>query len=149
MSQLTGYLAPEGLEEELLAELSSIKSVHGRLVIAEGVQPSLWAQNIWFAPEQLKISSINDAARQLKAKQRNWANYSFQLHRRAELIQQALPHVSAKPLQFPTLAPSSPLGSWTLLDSDTIMFSERCSSPFPNGELRFVENHEDPPVEHI
>ena len=145
MTQLTGYLAPEGLEEQLVGELSAISSIHGRLVLAKGVQPSLWAQNIWFAPTEIKISSINDAAKQLKAKQRNWANYSFHLHRRAELIQQALPHVSAKPLTFPTIAPSSPLGSWTLLDNDTVLYSERCSSPFPNGEIRFVENHEHPP----
>jgi 23S rRNA (cytidine2498-2'-O)-methyltransferase len=37
------------------------------------------------------------------------------------------------------------LGSWTLLDRDTILASPSCSSPFPNGEARFVEDRMAPP----
>jgi 23S rRNA (cytidine2498-2'-O)-methyltransferase len=72
-------------------------------------------------------------------------SYSFHLHRRAELIQGELPHVSAKPLEFPARPPSSPLGSWTLLDAEHVLASPACSSPFPNGVPRFVEPLEGPP----
>src|SRR5262249_13278786 len=86
-----------------------------------------------------------DAARQLRAIQRNWALYSHAFHRRAALIAETLPKVSAKPLRFPDPAPSAPLGSWTLLDPATVLASPRCSSPFPNGEVRFVEDRAAPP----
>jgi len=104
-----------------------------------------WAQNVWYAPRRLAIASIGDAARQLRAVQRNWAVYSWEFHRRAALIQEKLPKVSAKPLRFGDLAPSAPLGAWTLLDAHTVLATAHCSSPFPNGEAQFIEDREAPP----
>ena len=81
------YLAAPGFVAELVAELGDWLAVHDRLVIAEGPpRPVAWAQNIWLAPEEIAISSIGEAAKALRARQRNWALYAFQLHRRAALI---------------------------------------------------------------
>ncbi len=131
----TAYLAPEGFLDDLLAELGEgVSAVHGRLVIAAGPpRPAAWVANIWEAPRRIPIASIGDGARQLRALQRNWALYAHGHHRRAQLISEQLPKVSAKPLVFGTPAPRAPLGSWTLLDRDTILASPSCSSPFPNG----------------
>ncbi|MGH6927068.1 MAG: SAM-dependent methyltransferase, partial [Dongiaceae bacterium] len=96
-------------------------------------------------PVQISIDSIGEGAKALRAIQRNWSLYPSGLRRRAALIQERLPHVSAKPLVFPSPAPSSPLGSWTLIDPNTILAAARCSSPFPNGEVSFVENRSAPP----
>ena len=142
----TGYLAPAGFVAQLKHELGrAVRTTHGRLVIAEGPpRPIAWAANIWHAPQRLTIASIGDAAKQLRAMQRNWALYPTAHHRRAKLIIDKLPKVSAKPLRFGDPAPSAPLGSWTLLDANTILASPRCSSPFPNGEARFVEDKSAP-----
>ena len=43
------------------------------------------------------------------------------------------------------IAPTAPLGSWSLADAETIVASARCTSPFPNGEAQFVEDKEGPP----
>ena len=143
--ELTGYLAPEDHLEDLLAELGDAAEVHGRLVLAPGPpRPASWVANIWREPERLAIASIADGARQLRARQRNWALYPHVLHRRAGLIAERLPHVGAKPLVFPAPAPRAPLGSWMLLDGDTILAAADCSSPFPNGEARFVEDRARP-----
>jgi len=53
--------------------------------------------------------------------------------------------MSAKPLQFGSPAPSAPLGSWTLLDATTLLAAPHCTSPFPNGEIRFFEDRGGPP----
>ncbi|MFI5018222.1 MAG: hypothetical protein ACHQHK_09775, partial [Dongiales bacterium] len=144
--ELTGYLAPEDHLEDLLAELGDAAEVHGRLVLAPGPpRTAAWVANIWRGPERLAIASIADGARQLRARQRNWALYPHVLHRRAGLIAERLPHVGAKPLVFPQPAPRAPLGSWMLLDGDTILAAADCSSPFPNGEARFVEDRQGPP----
>jgi hypothetical protein len=55
-----------------------------------------------------------------------------------------LPKVSAKPLQFGDPAPTAPLGSWTLIDQNTLLASPRCASAFPNGEAQFVEDRTAP-----
>jgi 23S rRNA (cytidine2498-2'-O)-methyltransferase len=146
LAELTGYLAPEGFVTELLHELGEAAvETDGRLVLAEGPPRDVaWVANVWRAPQRLPIASIGDAAKQLRAIQRNWALYSFAHHRRAALVAEKLPKVSAKPLAFGDAAPSAPLGSWCLLDNDTILASASCSSPFPNGEAFFIEDRAPP-----
>jgi 23S rRNA (cytidine2498-2'-O)-methyltransferase len=61
------------------------------------------------------------------------------------LIQEQLPKVLAKPLVFGASPPRAPLGSWTLLDTGKILAASRCTSPFPNGEIHFVEDRSGPP----
>ena len=147
MATETAYLAPDGFLDDLLAELGDgVSAVHGRLVLAPGPpRPVAWVANVWEAPQRIPIASIGDGVRQLRALQRNWALYAHGHHRRAQLIAEQLPKVSAKPLVFGTAAPRAPLGSWTLLDRETILASPSCSSPFPNGEVRFVEDRTAPP----
>jgi len=142
----TAYLAAPGYVQQLVDELGDAVAVHDRLVLAPGpARPAAWAQNTWHDPVTIAITSVNQGARALRAIQRNWALYSGAHHRRAALIQDKLPHVSGKPLVFPAAPPQAPLGSWTLLDRDTILAAGRCSSPFANGEPAFVEDRERPP----
>jgi 23S rRNA (cytidine2498-2'-O)-methyltransferase len=146
-SGLTAYLAPEGYVEDLRTELGpAVSAVLGRLVLVPGPpRPAAWVANLWHEPRRIPITSIGDAAQKLRAIQRNWALYSHAHHRRAALIAERLPKVSAKPLVFGAPAPTAPLGSWTLLDTDTVLAAPRCSSPFPNGEVSFVEDRAAPP----
>ncbi|MEI9984981.1 MAG: SAM-dependent methyltransferase [Aliidongia sp.] len=48
-------------------------------------------------------------------------------------------------MAFPQAAPSAPLGSWTLLDHDTVLAAAKCSSAFRHGEVAFVEDRATPP----
>jgi 23S rRNA (cytidine2498-2'-O)-methyltransferase len=142
----TAYLAAEGFAEELDHELGGAHTTHGRLLIASGPpRPAVWAANIWLDPQEIAIASISDAAAKLRGIQRNWALYAPRLYRRAMLIQEQLPKVSAKPLVFGTPQPTAPLGSWSLLDTGKILAASRCTSPFPNGEIHFVEDRTGPP----
>ena len=140
------YLAAEGFVAELVHELGGATEVHERLVLSvDPPRDAAWAQNVWLEPRAIPITSIKHAARELRSLQRNWALYSFRDHRRAKLIEAELPSVSARPIEPYGELPTAPLGSFTLLDRDTVLASPRCSSPFPNGEIRFVEDREGPP----
>ncbi|VAX30698.1 LSU rRNA 2'-O-methyl-C2498 methyltransferase RlmM [hydrothermal vent metagenome] len=143
----SAFLAADGFQDQLIQELDGVLSCQGRLVLSERsfTKKPFWAQNCWHNPLVISIDSIADAAKKLKALQRNWNLYSFQLHRRAQLIQEQLPHVSCKPLSFPTPFPKASLGSWTLLDRDTVLAASDCSSAFPNGEPHFQEDKKNPP----
>lgn len=144
---VTAYLAAEGFEDQLRVELGRrIVAEHGRLMICDGpASPTAWAANVWHAAQEIEIASIGDAANRLRAIQRNWALYAPEHFRRARLIAEKLPHVSARPLVFPAPAPAAPLGSWTLLAPDRMLAAAECSSAFPNGEIEFVEDREGPP----
>lgn len=147
MPPQTGYLAPDGFTDDLLRELGdAVVEVHGRLVIANGEPPPVaWAANTWRDPQRISIASIGDAATKLRAIQRNWALYPNAHHRRAALIAERLPKVSAKPHAFGTPAPSAPLGSWTLLAPELMLAAPSCSNPFPNGEVQFIEDKSSSP----
>jgi 23S rRNA (cytidine2498-2'-O)-methyltransferase len=145
-AERTAYLAADGFTAELAHELGEHECISERLLIVPGPpRPAAWAQNVWLDPQAIAIASIADAARKLRAMQRNWAVYAPRLHRRAMLIQAQLPPVSARPLVFGEPAPAAPLGSWTLLDAGTLLAAPHCTSPFPNGEARFVEDRSGPP----
>jgi 23S rRNA (cytidine2498-2'-O)-methyltransferase len=141
----TGYLAPEGLEEELKEELQGPIEQYGRLLIAPGAPQKVhWAQNIWYDPVRISFHSISEAARLLRSLHSLWAFYPYQSIRRGKLIAEQLPYFSPKPLAFPSQLPTSDLGSWTLLDSHTLLASSRSSSPFAHGEIHFIESRIPP-----
>ncbi|MGE5547176.1 MAG: SAM-dependent methyltransferase [Solirubrobacterales bacterium] len=143
---LTGYLAAEGFEADLRAELGEVVQEHGRLLLAPGpARPAAWAQNVWHDVVCLPVASIGEGAKALRAIQRNWWPYAPGLHRRTALLVEKLPKVSAKPLVFGQPAPTAPLGSFTWLDERTLLAAASCSSPFPNGELHFIEDKVVPP----
>jgi len=142
----TGYLAPEGFAHELAAELGE-EPAHGpRLFVVPGAAHAAhWAQCVWPDLVEIRFVSIGAAAKAMRALCRNWSLYPTGLYRRAALIEAKLPHVSGKPLVFPAAAPAAPLGAWTLLEQERLIASPRGSSPFPNGEARFVEDRQGPP----
>lgn len=139
------YVAPADLEEELARELGKSAEQYGRLFLRSGTLDSVWAQNTWLETTRVEFASIREAAEILKGVQRNWAHFPVAAHRRAALIREQLPHVSAKELAFPAPVPRSPIGGWSLLESNVLVYSASTSSPFPNGEPRFVEDKKAPP----
>src|SRR5580698_2440484 len=146
----TAYLAPEGFADQLQEELRragvAVTKRHERLFFGEGPAiAAAWAANIWHDCVELPVASIGSAARALRDIQRNWAMYAPLHHRRAALIEERLPHVSAKPVVFPTAAPTAPLGSWTLLAPDRMLAAAECSAAFPNGAVTLVEDRTGPP----
>lgn len=146
----TGYLAAEGFEQQLIDELAllgvAIADSTGALFLSDSPRVNAaWAINTWIDAEIVAISSIGDAAKQLRARQRNWASYDVEHRGRAKLITEKLPYLSFRPLELGEPAPIAPLGSFTLLTPTEMLAAGTCSSPFPNGQAAFVEDRVGPP----
>jgi len=146
----TVYLAAPGYAEDLEAELSArgervLDRREDLFLVAGSLGPAAWAQNTWLAPEVIPVASIGEAARTLKARQRNWHLHGLVEHRRAQLVVDKLPSIRFRPLVFPADPPTAPLGAWTLLDRDHLLLSGQCSSAFPDGQVHFVEDRHNPP----
>lgn len=144
------YIAPDNYLNELLDELKrgsvKVSQVRENLVICEDHQFDChWQQNIWQNPEIITITSISDAQKKLKERAPLWALYSTESHRRAQLIQEKIGPTKSKLYTFPCVVPRGAIGSWTLLDENTILASSQCSSSLPNGKIEFIEDHENPP----
>ncbi len=146
----TAYLAAVGYEQQLIDELKlagiTIVDATGELFITEAPAiEAAWSINTWFDTEVVSIASIGDGAKALRSRQRNWACYEVDHRGRAGLITEKLPYLSFKALELGQPAPTSALGSWTLLSSTSMLIASRCSSPFANGKPTFVEDRTGPP----
>lgn len=139
-------LAPEGLEDRLIAELGEPWARFGRLFVYDrSIEDCPFAQQRWLEPQLLPAPSVKAAATALRGIQRSWWPYGWAFHRRLALITEALPPVSARPLVFPEAPKTSPLGAYTLVENGLLLASAAVASPLPNGDLRFVEDHTGPP----
>lgn len=131
---------------ELLHELKSVSATYGELVIADGPkQESVWAQNLWLNPEIIHFDSISLAAKALKSRGKLWALYSFDNHRRAQLIQEQLPKLKSRVVDFLSPLPEANIGAWCLIDKNTLIASSQTDSPFPLGAVLFNEDKQTPP----
>ena len=140
------YLAADGFVDELVTELGDVTGVYGRLVLTTGPRrPTAWAADVWLNPERISITSIAAGAKALRVRRRGWAHYTFQFHRRAELISAQLPVQAVDPMPFPAVPLREPVGGWTLLDEHMILAATQRSCPFSLGEIQFIENHTAPP----
>lgn len=146
----SAYLAAEGFEPEVEEELRragiAVAQWHGRLALSEAPPvPCAWALDVWTEPREIPAPSIKAAAGALRAIQRNWSLEAMAHHRRAALIEAALPPLKARALRFPEPAPAGHLGGWTLLAPDRLLASPTKTSPFLHGAVRFEEDREGPP----
>lgn len=96
-------------------------------------------------PFRLDFTSNGEAAAALKAVQRSWAPYQYQLFRRGGFIQEKLPYVNLKVRQFPVKIPQSPIGLYTLTSETSLIASAETTSFLPAGRIEFEEDHENPP----
>jgi 23S rRNA (cytidine2498-2'-O)-methyltransferase len=144
--EATCYHAARGFLSLLVDELPERDRVDGELVTVLGARRSAyWTRNVWEKPLLFEFGSVGEAAKALRAIQRNWAYLPSRLHRRAALISEKLPPLPSRPKAFPFSPPDVPMGAFTLLDGNTMLASPECSSPFPNGEFEFEEDREGPP----
>lgn len=139
------YLAFENFSQELEKELKNKKAISDRLFVSDSLQKCLWAQLTWLDCEVVEITSVGEAVKTLKARGKWWAPYTFEHHRRSQLIQEQLPKYKMPPLEFLGVLPSQPMGAWTLLEKNKILLAAETTSPFPRGEIIFRENKETPP----
>ncbi len=150
MKYFTAYLAIHDFENELLQELKlkglTVFEKKDRVILVEGDHPQMiWAQVTAFKVNLIQIQSINDGAKKLKELGRNWGLFTVGHHRRAKLIEEALPKISRRALPFLAEIPTSPMGFWSLWEENVILASPQTSSPFPLGEMQFEENKTMPP----
>ncbi len=146
----SAYQAADGFADVLAEELErrgvDVRAWHGLLALSpDPPAPAAWALNVWTAPREMPVPSVGMAADGLRAIQRNWGYLPFDHNSRAALITARLPPLRPRPLRFPTAAPTSHLGAWTLLGYDRMLASPTQTSPFVNGEVAFEEDRVGPP----
>lgn len=141
-------LAIYQLEEELERELTYRNinfEKHDRLYFIDQNYCPLFAQVTWINCQKITISSIGDGIKKLRTLGRNWSLFSISNHRRAQLIQDGLAKYKTEPIPFLAEQPKYPMGGWTLLDPQTIIYSTETTSRYQLGKCEFIEDKNMPP----
>lgn len=164
---MRGLLVSELVGRFGYGSFSDSATIEGRTFVKEGavwygdllycpdfddaVDESLRDENPYFSratmlePCEISFGSIGEGAASLRAIQRNWAPYQYQLFRRASLLQDKLPHINLKVRKFPCEIPSSQMGLYTLIDEGRMIASAKTTSFLPAGRIEFEEDHQNPP----
>ena len=147
----SAYLAAEGFEAPLAEELErlgvGVAAWHGRLALSPNApRHAAWALDIWTAPQEIAAPSVKAAADALRCdaaqlvRLRGGPSPPLRPDRRTPAAGEGAPARLSR-----RLPPRAHLGAWTLLEPDRLLASATKSSPFVNGECRFVEDRAGPP----
>lgn len=140
------YLAKKGYIDEITKHLSHGYQIYDHLIVTDDEYfPLPWVKNVVFEPEVKSFSSINEAAKFLLSVHKNWAYYATSAGRRGALIAEKLPNFIKKPIHFMERESLNPMGFYTLLDQNTLLYSKNTRSPFPLGKTHLEEFPNDPP----
>ena len=139
------YLTQPEYIFHLSQELEGDREVHGPMVFAKSTQIPCFAEDIWLTPQICQFESITEAARILKAAGRFWRLLPLHQVRRSRLIEEQLRKCPSLLRHFPIQETLPEVGEFTLLDKNTMIFSQKRWKSWPSGQCFFIEDKTNPP----
>jgi len=145
---LFAYLPHPDFQKELETELSLLSKdlffSNPHFFVTEKLFQPAWSQQCWMNCQVLDISSIQNAQLQLKEIGGFWIPYSFQLHRRTQLIAEKIPLFKNKKIIFGEIIPQKKVHCFTLLEKNKLLVSQNIFPQYPGGILEFNEDKQAP-----
>ncbi|WED42541.1 SAM-dependent methyltransferase [Legionella cardiaca] len=139
------YVAKPEFLTELCEELEEISGVIDDLVFSPHTNLDVcFAQDIWLDPQFVTFQSISEAVKILRQAGKFWYLHPISHIRRSHLIAEQLRKYPPLERHFPvTELPQ--IGSFSLLDQNTLLYSTRRLKKWPQGKCFFIEDKINPP----
>lgn len=146
MSDTTIYVTKPEYINELCAELVEVTDVIGNLVFSPRCKPDVsFALDVWINPKIVKFESISEAVKILRQAGKFWFLNPIENVRRSLLIASELRKLPVLTQAFPVINPLPTIGCFSLLDKNTLVFSEKRWKNSPLGDFQFIEDKQNPP----
>lgn len=140
------YIVKPAFLTELCDELNGPVQVMGDMVISPCKRLDVcFAQDIWLEPQEITFQSISEAVKILRQAGKYWRLHPVHEVRRSRLIEEQLRKCPPLLRDFPILNDIPPIGSFSLLDKNTLIFSTKRLKKWPEGECFFIEDKRNPP----
>jgi 23S rRNA (cytidine2498-2'-O)-methyltransferase len=104
-----------------------------------------FALDAWWHPVIVNVASISEAVKHLRAAGKFWFLYPHEHFRRSQLILSELRKLPPLAQTFPVTEPLPTIGCFTLLDKNTLVYSQQRLKQPPLGDYQFVEDRVNPP----
>lgn len=140
------YMVNPEFLPELRNELGSVTTVIQDMVFSDHKNPNVcFAQDIWLEPHIVNFQSISEAVNILRKAGKFWYLHPVSNSGRSKLIQKQLRQYASLTRNFPIESEIPPIGGFSLLDQNTLVYSALRSKKWPQGECLFVEDKKNPP----
>jgi 23S rRNA (cytidine2498-2'-O)-methyltransferase len=140
------YVANPLYLTELTAELNNDAIIHENLVFSQTKKADIcFADDAWLSPKIITFDSISQAARLLRSEAKYWFLNPVQQIRRSRLIESDLRKLPLLDHSFPLNTALPPIGSFSLLDKNTLIYSVKRWKQPPLGDYQFCEDKINPP----
>lgn len=136
---------PEFLSE-LCEELGGACDVIENLVFSPNKKQAVcFAQDIWLEPQIVTFQSISEAVKILRHSGKYWYLHPISEVRRSRLIEAQLIKCPSLMRSFPIDKEIPPIGVFSLLDKNTLVYSAKRLKKWPQGQCFFIEDKINPP----
>lgn len=140
------YIVKPPFLSELCDELNDRVEVVEDLVISPIKRTDVcFAQDIWLEPHRVTFQSISEAVSILRQAGKYWYLHPLHQVRRSRLIEQQLRKCPPLHRDFPITNEIPPIGGFSLLDKNTMVFSTSRLKKWPQGQCFFIEDKQNPP----
>ncbi|KTD73304.1 SAM-dependent methyltransferase [Legionella tucsonensis] len=104
-----------------------------------------FAQDIWLDPQIVTFRSISEAIKILRQAGKFWYLHPISHIRRSRLIEEQLRKLPSLLCHFPLESEIPSIGTFSLLDNNTLIYSVKRQKKWPQGKCYFIEDKINPP----
>lgn len=140
------YVAKPEFLSTLCDELGDDSTIINELVFSPLKKLNVcFAQDIWLEPQIIAFQSISNAVKILREAGKFWYLHPITHVRRSRLIEEQLRQYSPMIHHFPIKEDIPPIGVFSLLDKNTLVYSVKRLKKWPQGQCFFIEDKINPP----
>jgi 23S rRNA (cytidine2498-2'-O)-methyltransferase len=140
------YLTKNEFIPELCKELGEVVDIVDNLVLSPVQNLKVcFALDIWLSPQIVHFQSISEAAKILRQAGKFWYLHPVSHLRRSRLIEEQLRTYTDLTRNFPIQNEIPPIGVFSLLDKNTLVYSAKRLKKWPQGHCFFIEDKINPP----
>ncbi|MBV6493075.1 MAG: Ribosomal RNA large subunit methyltransferase M [Turneriella sp.] len=144
------YFIRDELRPEFLSEAKysavPIHEISKNVFLSDLGKRLYWVLDFWPNVEKISFTSITDAAKKLRLREKKLDYVGASFFRRGKLIADTLKVAKEKIVKFNVRRVDPPCGAFTLLDANTLLYSARTlKRGFAGGKILFAEDKIGPP----
>lgn len=140
------YIVKSDFLHDFCQEIEEFSDIIEDLVFSSVKKPNVcFAQDIWLEPRLVKFQSISEAVKILRQAGHFWYLHPIAKIRRSRLIEEQLRQYSPLTRSFPLQTDIPVIGSFSLLDQNTLIYSNKRLKKWPDGKCFFNEDKTSPP----